>query len=547
MDGPLLVIDRDDTRPLGRQLVEGLRRGILTGALQPGDPVPSTRALAAELGVSRSSIVAAYDQLAGEGYLESRQGAPTTVAELEARPVEAVTARIDPVDPADPSDPAGLAGLAATDPTARTRPVGDGAGERRHAAGAPARHPIADLQPGTPSTARLDARAWRAAWRAATTASAGEPVPPFSPPGFGVPALRAELADHLRLARGIACTADDVVVTAGTGEALALLAAALTEIGPAGHASGQATEYTTGHPAHRSAGEEPRRPRVAIEDPGYPSARRTLERRGIRTVPVRVGRDGLDLAALRATPGPFDAVMVTPSHQYPLGGRLPVADRLALLDWAGDHDAIVIEDDYDSEYRHTGAPLPALASLDTGRGLGRTVLVGSFSKMLTPWIRLGWMVLPDHPALRAAVADVRRDEHSPVPGPVQQAMAEFLASGALRRHIAASRRDYGHRRALVADALGGLPGAPLTALDGGLHAVLELPDEASARAVVAGLAADGVDVAPLSYYAASDPPAHHGLVIGYAHATDTGLADALARIRAEVRRIVDTGAPPALG
>ncbi|WP_395244806.1 PLP-dependent aminotransferase family protein [Agromyces sp. MMS24-K17] len=537
MDGPLLVIDRDDTRPLGVQLVDGLRRGILAGALRPGDPVPSTRALAAELGVSRSSVVAAYDQLAGEGYLESRQGAPTVVAELEARPADAVPVARGTSTGATGSAAvaAAVAAAAAGDASARgsergserepERPPGAVAADNPTAAGARAGHPIVDLQPGVPSTARLDTRAWRAAWRHAAVA---EPVAPVAPPGFGLPELREQLADHLRRARGIACTAADVVVTAGTGEALALLAAALT-----GSAVDPATTRRT--------------PRVAVEDPGYPSARRTLERRGIRTVPVRVDRDGLDLAALRATPGPFDAVMVTPSHQYPLGGRLPVADRLALLDWAGEHDAIVIEDDYDSEYRHTGTPLPALASLDTGRGLGRTVLVGSLSKVLTPWLRLGWIVLPDRPALRAAIAGIRRDEHSPVSGVVQAAMAEFIASGALRRHIAASRRAYGHRRRLVAEALGDLPGAPLTALDGGLHAVLELPDEASAHAVVTRLADAGVAVAPLAYYADSAPAVHHGIVIGYAAPTDTGLGEALARIRAEVLRALDTGAGTALG
>ena len=152
-------------------------------------------------------------------------------------------------------------------------------------------------------------------------------------------------------------------------------------------------------------------------------------------------------------PRPPDAVMVTPSHQYPLGGRLPVAARLELVEWARAADAIVLEDDYDSEYRHLGPPLPALASLDDA---GRVVLVGSFSKVLTPWLRLGYLVLPANPALRGAVARVRADEPCPVPGVAQDAAAALLASGAVRRHIAVTRRDYAHRRRLVLEVLDGI-------------------------------------------------------------------------------------------
>jgi GntR family transcriptional regulator / MocR family aminotransferase len=474
MDGPLLVIQRDTGQPVGVQLVEGLRRGILGGALRPGDAVPSTRALASELGVSRSAVVGAYEQLAGEGYLEMRQGAPTRVAEL-AHDLARPDRRATPNGPALPE---------------RTTVRRDSA------------RPRIDLQPGRPSTARIDTRAWRAAWRHAAALE----IPSESPPPFGVHRLRAEIADHLRQARGVSCTADDIVVTAGTSEALALAASALALL--------------TG-----------REPVVAVEHPGYPSARRTLERRGVRTVPTAVDVDGLVVDALRRMPRPPDAVMVTPSHQYPLGGRLPVAARLELLEWARAADAIVFEDDYDSEYRHLGPPLPALASLDEG---GRVVLFGSFSKVLTPWLRLGYLVLPQNPALGDAMAIIRTDEHCPVPGVAQDAAAALLASGAVRRHIAVTRRDYAHRRRLVLEALDGIPGAPLSALDGGLHAVVRLPDHAASAAVVERLAAEGVAVAPLADYSAVPGEEEPGIVLGYAGAGDTQLAEGLARIRAAI-------------
>ncbi|GAA4368941.1 PLP-dependent aminotransferase family protein [Agromyces bauzanensis] len=476
MDGPILAIDREADRPVGVQLVEGLRRGILGGVLRPGDAVPSTRALATELGVSRSAVVAAYEHLAGEGYLEVRQGAPTRVAPLaEAGPDAA--SRHGRRPPGRTTQP----------PVTTRRPV-------------EASDPRIDLRPGRPSTARIDTRAWRSAWRHAAALE----IPSDSPPLFGVQRLRDEIADHLRQARGVACDADDVVVTAGTSEALALAASALALL--AGRA-----------------------PVIAVEHPGYPSARRTLERRGARTVPTAVDADGLVVDALRRMPHPPDAVMVTPSHQYPLGGRLPVAARLELLEWARAADAIVFEDDYDSEYRHLGPPLPALASLDEG---ARVVLVGSFSKVLTPWLRLGYLVLPQNPALRDAMALIRTDERCPVPGVAQDAAADLLASGAVRRHIAVTRRDYGHRRRLVIEALDGIPGAPLSGLDGGLHAVVRLADHGASEAVVARLAREGVAVAALAEYSAVPGEVEPGIVFGYAGAADTQLVEGLALIRA---------------
>ncbi|MFC9917308.1 MocR-like pyridoxine biosynthesis transcription factor PdxR [Agromyces binzhouensis] len=482
MDGPLLTIDRSDDRPLGVQLVDGLRRGILAGTLRTGDPLPSTRALAAELGVARSSVVAAYDQLAGEGYLEVRQGAPTRVAPLATPPApEPAPAVAGPGSTVDArAEVAGPAGTVITE-----------------------RGAALDLRPGRPSTARLDERAWRAAWRAA----ARDTVPDDTAPDFGSPRLRAEIAEHLRHARGVTCSPDDVVVTAGTSDAVALLATALRIL----------VDGT---------------PRVAVEHPGYPSARRVLVRRGaLETVPVPVDRDGIEVDALRGIRPAPHAVLVTPSHQYPLGGRLPVATRLALLDWAEASDALVFEDDYDSEFRHVGPPLPALASLDR---TGHAVLIGSFSKVLTPWLRLGYLVLPANPALREAVAAVRDDETCPVPGIAQAAAAELLATGAVRRHIAAAKRDYAHRRTLVIEALDGIDGAPLSGLDGGLHAVVGLPSPSASARVVARLADDGILVAPLAEYSAVPGEGPSGIVLGYASPPDSRLADALARVRAVV-------------
>ncbi|MFC9560787.1 PLP-dependent aminotransferase family protein [Agromyces sp. NPDC056965] len=486
MDGPIIDVDRSSAVPLGAQLVDELRRRVLGGSLRPGDPVPSTRALASAIGISRSVVVAAYDQLAGEGYLDSRQGAVTRVAELQPRTERAADAAA-----AGP----GTTAARSASPSVEAAPA----------------EPRINLLPGRPSTSRVDTRSWRTAWRRAAALE----IPADSPPPFGVPRLRAEIADHLRHARGLDCSPDDIVVTAGTSEALGLLASVL------GRGTGRA-------------------PALAIEDPGYPSARRLFERRGVRTHPIGVDRDGFDVEALRRLPLAPDAVMVTPSHQYPLGGRLPVATRLELLAWAGAHDALVIEDDYDSEFRHLGPPLPALASLDRS---GRVVLVGSLSKVLTPWIRLGYLVLPPtNSGLRDAIGASRDDEACPVPGIAQHAIAELLASGAVRRHIAVSRREYAHRRGLVLAALDGLPGAPLSGLDGGLHAVVELSDAAASAALVNRLDGEGVAVAPLSDYSAASGPGRPGIVFGYAAPSDTQLVEGLARIRGALLDRLDPAA-----
>ncbi|MCP2370255.1 GntR family transcriptional regulator/MocR family aminotransferase [Agromyces terreus] len=511
MDGPLLAIDRLDDRPVIVQIVEAMREAILTGALRPGDRVASTRVLAAELGTSRSSVVSAYEHLAGEGYLEQRQGAPTLVARLDA--VDGVRRAADASSTRRPA-----ASVAPSETTAPTAPaaqhpataasVGDGGRPDGSAV------PRVDLRPGRPSTARLDDRVWRAAWRRA----AAMPVPSDDPPRFGEPVLREAIADHVRHARGFACDAEDVVVTAGTSEAMGLVGTALGDL--------MGT-----------------RPIVAVEDPGYPNARQVLARAGAALVPVEVGDDGLRVDLLRGLTPPAHAILVTPSHQYPLGGRLPVAERLELLDHARRTGAFVVEDDYDSEFRHVGPPMPTLASLDGpgptdasggSRENRRVVLIGSFSKVLSPWLRLGYAVLPHDRRLRDAFERVREESPSPVAGIVQIAVAHLLTTGALRRHIAATRRDYAHRRRLVLAALGDLPGTQLVGLDGGLHAVLRLPDHDLVNAVMRRLDAAGIAVARLAEYSLDPASGRPGLVLGYAGVGDRLLADALERIRAAV-------------
>jgi len=450
-----LRVDRAAAEPLPAQLVTQLRGLLAGGVLRPGDELPSTRSLAAHLGVARGTVVTAYDQLLAEGWFSGAAGRSTVV-----------NPRLHEVHPRLPAGGAG--------PPSPRRP-----------APAPAAPPLVDLRPGQPTQTGVVGPAWRSAWRRAADAPVDVPVPPL-----GWPPLRAAIADHLRRMRAVVRDPAEIVVTAGVREGLALLL--------------MATGART----------------VGVEEPGYPSLRRVLRAFGARPVPLAVDAQGLVTAALPAAAQ--EAVIVTPSHQYPLGGSLPVDRRLQLLDWAAARGVLVVEDDYDSELRYTSAPLPALTSLDDRGGVA---LLGTFAKTLTPAVAVGFVVVP--PPLLGAVEAVRAQLGQPVSLVTQRALAHYLDSGALTRHTQRMRHLYRRRRALVVRALRGLEGVRVHPMDGGLHAVVE--HDRDEPAVLAALAARGVLAAALSDYWAGGGP-RRGLVFGFGGVSDADLAVALAAI-----------------
>ncbi|SKB00234.1 transcriptional regulator, GntR family [Agreia bicolorata] len=457
------------------RLSAGLRAAILSGRMRPGDAVPSSRAVASAVGVARGTVVRIYDELSGEGYLETVAGSGTFVS--MSVPLRA------PHHGTGPSDEA---------PTVHsTNDPSDSPGRS------------IELRPGIPSTASIARGDWASAWRRAT---AGEP-PAVYPPPAGLPALREQIARHLFHSRGLACDPDDVIVTSGAREGLALVALGLAA-------------------RHDGRG----RLRVGCENPGHVGSRAVLARLGAEIVPIDVVDGGVDLESVQNST--LSALLVTPSHQYPLGGSLDVGRRLQLLGWAERSNAIIIEDDYDSEFRHGRRALPSIASLDDS---GRVVHVGSYSKVITPWLRCGYVVARD-PAVRAAILDARADVGETVSGIPQQALAHYLESGGLSRHLARTRRAYAHKRALVLDALGGELGSSLalSALDGGLHAVLSSPDGSGNVDLAERLARRGIIMSELArHYFGSTPPAREGIVFGYGAATDLELQSALAEIRRE--------------
>ena len=473
-----VAADRHAELPLTDQIAAQLRDVLTGGRLAAGERLPSTRALAAALGVSRTVVTAAYTQLFAEGWLEGRHGSGTYVAAGAVVPPGAGAGPARraagpgpgpaPQAPALPHPALAHPALPAAPPLSPL-PAGTvtGTGGPRAAWLQPDPVLPVNLWPGLPWQAGIDTAAWRRAWRHAGT----EPVS-AEPDPRGRPALREALTGYLRRSRSVWAAADQILVTRGVSAGLGLIATALLRPGD----------------------------RVGVEEPGYQAARAVFAARGAQLVPCRVDGDGLVVDEL---PGDLRLVYTTPAHQYPLGGRLPVPRRQALASWARSTGALIVEDDYDGEFRYDVAPLPTLFGLDPDV----VVYLGTTSKTLTPTLGAGWLVArPDLiPALTVAAVDLGER----VSGPVQHAVTELLASGELERHVRRMRHEYARRRAVMVTTLAGR----LSGDTAGLHMVLELPP-GTATAVAGAAGERGVGVATLERYFGG-PPTLEGLILGY--------------------------------
>lgn len=450
------------------QLVRQLRAAVLDGQLAPGATLPASRALARSLGVARGAVVEAYAELHAEGYLEARHGSGTRVA-LELTVGASRSA---------PQAPAWLPEVVA--------PVYD----------TPAAPDLIDFRLGQPSLAELDPRAWRRAW-----AAVGQTPPPddYGDPA-GEPGLRAALAAFITRSRGLPARPDDVLVTGGAVQGLDLIVRATLR---------------PGDPA-------------AIEDPGYRLARQVLQERGAQVVSVPVDDDGLRVDLLPTGPGAPKLVYCTPSHQYPLGVRLSVARRLALIAWARAEGAVIVEDDYDSEFRFGAPPLPTLAGLDDG---GRVLYLGTLSKVLTPALRLGYLLAP--PALHAHLRRQKLLSDYGSPWPTQRAAEALLRGGHLDRHVRRMRRLYARKRERLAELLAPLaPHATLRGIEAGLHVCLELAPPLDAEEVAAACLARGVRLSTLNSY--QQASARQALLLGYGALTLPQIERGAAVLRAVV-------------
>lgn len=434
-----LTLDRDDQRTLGTQVADAVRHQITDGRLASGTRLPSSRALASELGVARAVTEQAYAQLVAEGWLEGRHGSGTFVS----------------------------AGAPLTRTSQRRRRL------------TPAAKPLVRLDAGTPWIDPRHDAGWRRAWRDVSAAT-----PPRGYPDHrGLPELRAELADRLGRLRGVDCHPDEILITAGTTDGLRQLLGAL----PAGA--------------------------VALDDPGYRAAARTIDLAGRRIVDVPpLGPP--DAATLRGCA----ATYVTPAHQHPLGPTMPGGDRLALLDISRD-GPLIVEDDYDSEFRYDVAPVPALAGLDRET----VAYLGTASKAVAPSFRLGWLVAP--PRLQDDLDRARSVTHDMASWPVQRAFLSMLHDGYVDKVIRSARRVYAERAVRVTEALA--PHGHINGPIAGMYATLELTRP---RAIAAHQAARvaGYDVPLLADYCRTH--VRHGLVVGFGGCTEAPLTEALAAI-----------------
>ncbi len=485
-----LTLDAAAAAPLHAQLREALRAAILERRLPRGARLPASRVLAADLGCARGTVVLALEQLTAEGYLTARPGSATRVA--ATLPDDALPApgplRRPGTEPAPNLSRRGTRLVAAP--------------PRRYMAG-PAVPDACAL--GRPAQDAFPFEVWgrllQAEWRHGPTER---------PDPRGSPALRGAIAAYLGQARGVACEADDVIVTAGIRQSLRLLAELLLDPGEA----------------------------ALVEEPGFPGIAQALASAGLNPIPVPVGPGGLSVTPAAArTPGARLAV-VTPAHHYPLGHAMSLENRLDLLAWAEAVSGWVVEDDYDGAYRYAGRPLAPLRTLDRG---GRVIYVGSFSKLLLPALGLSYLVLP-----RGLVAPVNQAlaETGPAPpGIGQWALARFIEDGHLAGHLRRTRRLYALRQEALIEAARRHAGdvAAVAAMEGGMH-VIARPGPAWGPALgdvaaAAALGRAGISAVALSAYHAG--PAEPGLLLGYAAVPERAIEPAVRRLAETLRGAPD--------
>lgn len=484
-----LGLDPASAIPLHAQLREALRAAILARRLAPGARLPASRILAADLGCARGTVILALEQLTAEGYLTARAGSGTRVA---------ATLPDDLLPPAAGIGPAPAPGP----PTLSRRGAALVAAPAPRYVAGPATPDAFAL--GRPAHDAFPFEAWgrllQAEWRHG---------PAEAPDPLGLPSLRRAVAAYLAQARGVACAADEVVVTAGIRQSLRLMARLLLDAGEA----------------------------AFVEEPGFPGIGQALTAAGLRPVPVPVGAGGLAIG--RALPLAPEArlAVVTPAHHYPLGAAMSLQNRLDLLAWAEASAGWIVEDDYDGAYRYAGRPLAPLRSLDRG---GRVIYAGSFSKVLLPALQLGYLVLP-----RGLVAPVRRvlaETGSSPPGLGQGALARFIEQGYLAGHLRRTRRLYALRREALRDALWAhadlLRAGPA---EGGMHLVVRpgpaWPEGLGDDAAVAACARAGIGAVALSAYYAGPP--EPGLLLGFAAVPERAIAPAVHRMAGALRACVD--------
>ncbi|MQA09015.1 MAG: aminotransferase class I/II-fold pyridoxal phosphate-dependent enzyme [Pseudonocardiaceae bacterium] len=448
----LIDLRRSGGEALHRQIEASIRDGIRTGRLRVGTPLPPSRALAADLGVSRGVVVEAYQQLVAEGYLTSRAGGYTEVA-IDQEPVATSASVAEPV-----------------------------------------RAPLIDFSYGRSDVTHFPRTVWLRSIRKILTEAPNELF--LYPSRRGTPELRQALADYLNRVRGASVDPDQVVIVNGYAQGIALIISVLAAAGAR---------------------------RLAVEDPSSDDDARPMAlAAGLEVVGVPVGEEGILVDALDRTDA--DAIVLTPSHQWPTGGVLSAESRAAVLRWASRRGAVVIEDDYDAEYRYDRAPIGAIQGLAPDQ----VIYAGSASKTLAPGLRMGWLVVPRTLVDAVAEAKITADRGSPTLD--QLVFADFLARGEFDRHLRRMRPVYRRRRdVLVAALREKAPALRPAGIAAGLHLVTWLPSDVDESAVVTAAAARGVAVHGVNPYRLSGS-CLGGLIFGYSSLSERSIVDGVALI-----------------
>ena len=479
----LIQLDPCRREPLQHQIYDGVRQAILSGLLGPGARLPSSRTLASELGIARFTAVLAFEQLTAEGYIRSRVGAGTFV-NLELPDSDAPVASSEFKHARHP----GLSNRGGF--MAQTARV------VRKISGPPRAFRI-----GVPALDKFPLALWnrlvsrRTRSRNALQLEYGEAA--------GLRALREAIAAHVSRARGTRCTADQVIVVAGAQQGLDMIARLLLDVGDV----------------------------AWMEEPGYPGAHAALSAAGARIESLPVDSQGMMLDPRRVLPR---LIYTTPSHQFPLGTPMSLGRRHALLRFARESDAWVVEDDYDSEFRYGLRPIPCLHGLDPD---GRVIYVGSFSKTLFPALRLGYLIVPAD--LHASMVNARLASDIHAHGPMQAVLADLISEGHFERHVRRMNIHYRERlealqQSIVKFCGGALELRPVTT---GLHAVADLRMGVDTRVFQAALEA-GVETMPLSaYYADRTSACQNGLVLGFGGVAPKVVIESVKRLAAAIESV----------
>ena len=473
----LVRIDPHVPEGLQHQVYSGIRRAILDGVLAPGAQLPSSRTLAEDLRVSRTTTLLAYEQLLAEGYLGARHGSGTYVAEELP---DDLPQRIAPRLVRTRHPQLSRRGVALVRTPGSARRLGG---------------PPRAFRLGVPALDLFPARLWSQLVTRRLRSLTLSQLDYSDLAGFRD--LRQAVAEHVQAARGTACTADQVLIVAGAQRALQLICSLLLDPGD----------------------------RVWLEEPGYSGARSALTQAGAQIVPVRVDAQGVDVAAAVRQAPHARLAYVTPSNQFPLGVPMSLMRRLALLKWASKAGAWIVEDDYDSEFRYCTRPFPSLHGLDAD---GRVIYVGTFAKSIFPAMRLGFMIVPTDLGQQFLAARRATDVHPPLLE--QMALADFIGGGHYARHLRRMRSAYRERiEALVEAANASCAGVlSLRPIQTGLHAVADL-DGVDEERVCEEAAERGIEVAPLGMYYLGRRT-DNGLLLGFASTPPQSLRRGMERL-----------------